>query len=69
MFYLLSIAQLQIYVAEYPYRLVLEDDGNISVCFQTNRVVTEPLHVDIEATYMNTASNTPAIGMTNILYM
>ena len=73
MLYLLSItAQLKIYVAEYPYyyRTVQEIDGNISVCLQTNRVVTESLHVHVETTYMNTAGNTSAIGKTNIiLYM
>ena len=69
--YLLSIAQLQIYVTEYPYyHVVQEGDGNISICFQTNRVVTEPLHVYVETTYMNTTGSTQAIGKTNmILYM
>ena len=64
MLYLLSIGQLKIDVAEYPhYRVVQEDDGNISVCFQTNRVVTEPLHVHVETTYsVNTTGNAQAIG-------
>ena len=67
---MLYLAQLQIYVAEYPhYRIVQEGDGNISVCFQTNRIVTEPLHVYVETTYMNTTGNIPAIGKTiMILY-
>ena len=66
--YLLSIAQLHIYVAEYPhYRMVQEGDGNIQVCLQTNRIVTESLHVHVESTYMNTAGIKPAIGKTNIL--
>ena len=67
--YLLSIAQLKIvlYVAEYPYyRIVQEGDGNIQVCLQTNRVVTEPLHVHVETTYMNSTGSTPAIGKTNM---
>ena len=65
--YILSIAQLQIYVAEYPYyRIVQEGDGNIRVCFQTNRIVTEPLHVHVETAYINTAGNAPAIGKTNM---
>ena len=65
--YLLSIAQLKIilYVAEYPYyRIVQEGDGNIQVCLETNRVVTEPLHIHVETTYMNTTGSTPAIGIT-----
>ena len=63
MLYLLPIAQLQIYVSGYPYyRIVQEGDGNISVCFQTNRIVTEPLHVYVETAYMNIAGNAPAIG-------
>ena len=60
---MLYLAQLQIDVAEYPYyRIVQEGDGNIQVCLQTNRIVTEPLHVFVETTYMNTTGNAPAIG-------
>ena len=65
MLYLLSIAQLQMDVSGYPhYRIVQEGDGNIQVCFQTNRIVTEPLYVHIESTSMNIAGNTSAIGKT-----
>ena len=67
MLHLLSIAQLQIDVAEYShYRIVQEGDGNIQVCFQTNRIVTEPLYVHVETAYINTAGNAPAIGKTNM---
>ena len=74
LYLLLSIAQLQIDVAEYPYyRIVQEVDGNIRVCFQTNRIVTEPraLYVHIETTSMNIAGNTSAIGKTamNMYYI
>ena len=47
------------------YLIVQEADGNIQVCLQTNRVVTEPLHVHVETTHTNTAGNIshmPAIG-------
>ena len=47
------------------YLTVQEADGNIQVCLQTNRVVTEPLHVHVETTHTNTTGNMsrrPAIG-------
>ena len=67
-FYLLSIAQLKIFVSGYPYyRIVQEGDGNIQVCFQTNRIVTEPLYVHVETTFMDIAGNTSAIGKTNMI--
>ena len=62
----------QVFVAQtshdpkYGYYLtVQESDGNIQVCLQTNRVVTEPLHVHVETTHTNTTGNIshlPAIG-------
>ena len=67
----ISIAQLRIYVAEYPYYCtVQEGDGHIQVCLQTSRIVTEPLQVHVETTYMNTTGNATAIGKTKmILYV
>ena len=47
------------------YLTVQEADGNMRVCLQTNRVVTEPLHVHVETTHTNTTGNIshlPAIG-------
>ena len=62
----------QVFVAQtshdpkYGYYLTVhEADGNIQVCLQTNRVVTEPLHVHVETTHTNTTGNishVPAIG-------
>ena len=52
------------------YLTVQEADGNIQVCLQTNRVVTEPLHVHVETTHTNTTGNIshmPAIGRHIIL--
>ena len=57
-----------IFVAHTSFRhhlTVQEADGNIQVCLQTNRVVTEPLHVHVETTHTNTTGNishVPAIG-------
>ena len=62
----------QVFVAQtshdpkYGYYLtVQEGDGHIQVCLQTNRVVTEPLHVHVETTHTDTTGNIshmPAIG-------
>ena len=62
----------QVFVAQtshdpkYGYYLTVQEaDGNIQVCLQTNRVVTEPLHVHVETTPTNTTGNIshmPAIG-------
>ena len=62
----------QVFVAQtshdpkYGYYLTVQEaDGNIRVCLQTNRVVTEPLHVHVETTHTNTTGNIshmPAIG-------
>ena len=63
----------QVFVAQtshdpkYGYYLTVQEaDGNIQVCLQTNRVVTEPLHVHVETTHTNTTGNIsphmPAIG-------
>ena len=64
--------KIQVFVSQtihdpkYGYYLrVQEADGNIQVCLQTNRVVTEPLHVRVETTHTNTTgyiSHLPAIG-------
>ena len=57
-----------IFVAHTSFRhrlTVQEADGNIQVCLQTNRVVTEPLHVHVETTHTNTTgyiSHLLAIG-------
>ena len=62
----------QVFVAQtshdpkYGYYLTVQEaDGNMQVCLQTNRVVTEPLHVHVETTHTNTTghiSQRPAIG-------
>ena len=62
----------QVFVAQtrhdpkYGYYLTVQEaDGNMRVCLQTNRVVTEPLHVHVETTHTNTTGNMshmPAIG-------
>ena len=62
----------QVFVAQtshdpkYGYYLTVQEaDGNMRVCLQTNRVVTEPLHVHMETTHTNTTGNIshiPAIG-------
>ena len=62
----------QVFVAQtshdpkYGYYLTVQEaDGNMQVCLQTNRVVTEPLHVHVETTHTNTTgytSHMPAIG-------
>ena len=62
----------QVFVAQtshdpkYGYYLTIQEaDGHIQVCLQTNRVVTEPLHVHVETTHTNTTGNIshmPAIG-------
>ena len=47
------------------YLTVQEANRNIQVCLQTNRVVTEHLHVHVETTHANTTGNIshlPAIG-------
>ena len=46
------------------YLTVKEADGNMRVCLQTNRVVTEPLHVYVETTHTNItqSGHMPAIG-------
>ena len=67
------VPETQVFVAqtsydpEYGYYLTVQEaDGNIQVCLQTNRVVTEPLHVHVETTHTNTTGNIsphmPAIG-------
>ena len=63
------VPKTQVFVAQtshdpkYGYYLtVQEGDGNIQVCLQTNRVVTEPLHVHVETTHTNTTGHMPAIG-------
>ena len=51
------------------YLTVQEADGSRKVCLQTNRVVTEPLHVHVETTYTNTTGNMshmPAIGKCSV---
>ena len=45
------------YDSKYDYLTVQEGDGNIQVCLQTNRVVTEPVHVHVETTHTNTTGN------------
>ena len=62
----------QVFVAQtshdpkYGYYLTVQEaDGNIQICLQTNRVVTEPLHVHVETTHTDTigyTSHVPAIG-------
>ena len=64
--------KIQVFVAQtshdpkYGYYLTVQEaDGNIQVCLQTNRVVTEPLHVHVVTTHTNTTGNIshmPAIG-------
>ena len=64
--------KIQVFVAQTSYDpkygyyfTVQEADGNIQVCLQTNRVVTEPLHVHVETTHTNITGNIsqrPAIG-------
>ena len=66
------VPETQVFVAQtsydpkYGYYLTVQEaDGNIRVCLQTNRVVTEPLHVHVETTHTNTTGNishVPAIG-------
>ena len=51
------------YDPKYGYYLTVQEaDGNIQVCLQTNRVVTEPLHVHVETTHTNISGRMPAIG-------
>ena len=48
-----------------------EADGDMRVCLQTNRVVTEPLHVHVETTDTNITGNMthrPAIGRHDCTY-
>ena len=46
------------YDSKYGYYLTVQEaDGNMRVCLQTNRVVTEPLHVHVETTHTNTTGN------------
>ena len=62
----------QVFVAQtshnlkYGYYLtVQESEKSMKVCLQTNRVVTEPLHVHVKTTHTNTTgsiSHMPAIG-------
>ena len=66
------VPKTQVFVAQashdpkYGYYLTVQEaDGNIQICLQTNRVVTEPLHVHVETTHTNTTGNIshmPAIG-------
>ena len=60
------------YDPKYGYYLTVQEaDGNIQVCLQTNRVVTEPLHVHVETTHTNTTGNIshlPAIGRHDCTY-
>ena len=60
----------QVFVAQtshdpkYGYYLTVQEaDGNIQVCLQTNRVVTEPLHVHVETTHKNTTGNTHMVAI------
>ena len=62
------VPKTQVFVAQtshdpkYGYYLTVQEaDGNIQVCLQTNRVVTEPLHVHVETTHTNTG-HMQAIG-------
>ena len=46
------------YDPKYGYYLTVQEaDGSIQVCLQTDRVVTEPLHVHVETTHTNTTGN------------
>ena len=63
------VPKTQVFVAQtshdpkYGYYLTVQEaGGNMQVCLQTNRVVTEPLHVHVETTHTNTTGNISAIG-------
>ena len=64
------VPKTQVFVAQtshdpkYGYYLTVQEaDGNIQVCLQTNRVVTEPLHVHVETTHTNTTGNTHMVAI------
>ena len=59
----------QVFVAQtsqdpkYGYYLTVQEaDGSMQVCLQTNRVVTEPLHVHVETNTTGNKSYLLAIG-------
>ena len=61
--------KIQVFVSQtshhpkYGYYLTVQEaDENIPVCLQTNRVVTEPLHVHVETTHTNTTGNMSCMG-------
>ena len=73
------VPKTQVFVAQtshdpkYGYYLTVQEaDGNIRVCLQTNRVVTEPLYVHVETTHTNTTGNIshmPAIGKAHTYFV